>query len=233
MRNGGIDAANSAVQRIIGFLKQRQGELEDLQLETGILGFSSSAQWVIRFPVPVFKVQQNVLLEAKGGANLSGALSALNDTLTSTVLSASVPSDYPIVLAVIVDGAPSDIGLYKDKLEILRRNQWYRSSIKFGFALGENAVSNECIEVLENVIGSSERVIKVPSAARLSVLLEKEICDAISVICCDGMLDSMSDIPIARSASASISSSPVPEQPSAGQTASVELDEDWIYDLVF
>lgn len=232
MRSGSMDSANSAVQRVIGFLKQRQVKSEDVQLEIGVLGFSSSAQWAIRFPVPVSKVQQGVPLNAKGGTNLSSALSFLNDALAGASLLASTPSDYPIVLAVIVDGAPSDIGLYKDSLEVLRRNQWYRNSFKLGFALGDGAASIECIEVLGNVVGSPDRVFKIPSASRLPVALEKEISHAVSAICSNEMLDNVSDISGTEARSTTVPP-PSSEQTNTSQMTDTELNSNWIYELVF
>jgi hypothetical protein len=80
-----------------------------------------------------------------------GAFKALNERLSGSAYGSNV-------IIFITCGEPSDLGLYKDELDVLKRNSSYRQAKRLAFDLVGEGASTECMRVLGEFAGDAANV---------------------------------------------------------------------------
>jgi uncharacterized protein YegL len=170
MRGDRIYAVNAAVRATLQNLKSAQNNAGEFSIE--LLLFSSQAKWMTDQPKSVSEYQFADISDVSGGTNYSKAFQALNERF------GSYPDMTIPLIVFITDGEPSDMGLYREELDILERNSTYNKAISFGFAIGEGATSSECLRVLGEITRNFSRVHSIPN----TVDLVKEMSETLQSI---------------------------------------------------
>ncbi|MCL2187066.1 MAG: VWA domain-containing protein [Treponema sp.] len=157
-----MGAVNTAIREVLPELKGIGGS--DVDLKIACLKFSTGCSWMHPSPVPVDNFQWNNL-SADGFTDFGAACKELSEKMSKDkFLSAPSASVAPAIF-LMSDGEPTDT--YKNGLDALQRNNWFKYAIKVAVAIGDDANAN----VLQEFTGNSEAVIKVHTPEALKKLI--------------------------------------------------------------
>ena len=170
MKGNRIQAVNDAIRNLIPELKKREASNTNAEIRVAILEFSSSANWRTTEPVPVSTFNYNEITFVGGGTNFGKAFSALNSKLSRNEFLKSSAGSYTPLIILMTDGKPSDLALYKEELDILKKNSWFQYATKAGIAIEEGALSPECRKVLLEFTSNESMVLL---AANTNVLAKQ------------------------------------------------------------
>lgn len=170
MKGNRIQAVNDAIRNLIPELKKREASNTNAEIRVAILEFSSSANWRTPEPVPVSAFNYNEITFVGGGTNFGKAFSALNNKLSRTEFLKSSAGSYTPLIILMTDGKPSDLALYKEELDNLKKNSWFQYATKAGIAIEEGALSPECRKVLLEFTSNESMVLL---AANTNVLAKQ------------------------------------------------------------
>lgn len=117
-------------------LKSKQSD--DIECKTGILTFNNHCRWMNG--EELISVEESIAyslhLSPEGVTNVGAALSELNSKLSRRGLFKNGNYIAPVLIFVL-DGHSTDV--YRDALDTLKGNKWFRQSIKIGLAIGSEA----------------------------------------------------------------------------------------------
>lgn len=159
MKGNRIQAVNDAIRNLIPELKKREASNTNAEIRVAIMEFSSNANWRTTEPVPVSSFSYDEITYVGGGTNFGNAFAALNKKLSRNEFLKSSAGSYTPLIILMTDGKPSDWALYKEELEILKQNSWFKYATKAGIAIEEGALSPECRKVLLEFTGNESMVL--------------------------------------------------------------------------
>lgn len=171
MRGARIGAVNDAIRNVLPELKKRERGNTAAEIRIAVLEFSTRANWRTLSPEPVSTFQYRDIENVGGGTNYGTAFAALNEKLSRKQFLNSTAGAYTPLIIFMTDGKPSDMGLYKEELEWLKRNKWFQYSTRAGIAIEEGALSPECKRVLMEFTENDKNVYE----AKNTVILAKQI----------------------------------------------------------
>ena len=171
MKGARIGAVNDAIRNVLPELKKREKGNTSAEIKVAILEFSTNAHWRTLVPEPVSTFQFTDITDVYGGTNYSKAFEKLNEKLSADQFMSSTAGAYTPLIVFMTDGKPSDMGLYRDYLDELKQNKWFRYSTRVGIAIEEGALSPECKRVLTEFTDNEKNVYE----AKNTVVLARQI----------------------------------------------------------
>ncbi len=160
MQGSKIGTVNAAIEEIIPELKDISETNADAQIKIATLTFSRGAKWIVSEPVNVERFRWDYLV-AEGVTDLGAACKELNEKLSKNQFMSDATGSFAPAIFLLSDGEPTDN--YKEELEKLKQNNWFKKAIKVAIAIGEEA--NKL--VLSDFTGSDESVVTVYNTATL------------------------------------------------------------------
>lgn len=171
MRGARIGAVNDAIRNVLPELRKREKGNTSAEIRVALLTFSSDAYWQTLVPQPVWCYEYNDIDWVGGGTNFGKAFAALNEKLSRKQFLKSTAGAYTPLIIFMTDGKPSDIGMYPQELEKLKRNKWFQYATRAGIAIEEGALSPECRKVLLEFTENENNIYE----ARNTMMLAKQI----------------------------------------------------------
>ena len=164
-----IGAVNQAIREVIPEIKELSDGNADAEIKIAVLDFSNGARWITpNGPMEANQLQQIWKnLDSAGGTDLGAACVALKEKLSvSQGFMAEATGSYAPVLFLLSDGQPVDD--WQKGLDELKKNNWYKASIRVALAIGNDADK----DVLEAFTGNSEMVLEVHNSAALIKMIK-------------------------------------------------------------
>lgn len=172
MKGARIGAVNDAIRNLLPELKKREASNTNAEIKVAIMEFSSKANWITPTPQSVSSFVYEDITYVSGGTNFGSAFKSLNEKLSrNAFLSASAGAYTPLII-LLTDGKPSDIALYPEELENLKRNSWFQYATKAGIAIEEGAMTPECKKVLLEFTGQEKMVLEAKNTHMLTKQIE-------------------------------------------------------------
>lgn len=149
-----IGILNSAIEDVLPEVKKISAENADAQIKIAVLEFSDGAFWITPQPVNCNDFEWNYL-SAAGFTSFGDMCCKLNEKLSRNEFMNDVMGSFAPAIFLISDGEPTDN--YKEALNNLRQNNWFKKAVKAAVAIGDDAN----LSVLAEFTGSQESVITV------------------------------------------------------------------------
>lgn len=169
-----IDTSRSMVGKKIGELNTVMEELipeirrvgeADTDVKIAVLTFGTQVRWMYSEPILIEDFEWS-RLRADGVTNMGEAFRELNARMSRNSFLNSPSLSFAPVIFLMTDGYPSDD--YKEALEELRQNSWYKFGLKAALGIGSEA--ND--EMLEEFTGSKDTVVHAYSGGQLAQMIK-------------------------------------------------------------
>jgi uncharacterized protein YegL len=160
-----IGSLNDAIRETVPDLKSLSSTNADAAIKIAVLQFDTDVSWL--FPEPIDS--ENFVwndLTVGGLTSLGAALDELNSKLSKEKFLQEAAGSYAPVIILLSDGCPTDI--YKSSLENIKKNNWFKHSIKIAIAIGNDADKS----VLSEFTGNSEAVLEVHNKTALKKIIK-------------------------------------------------------------
>ncbi|MBQ1398115.1 MAG: VWA domain-containing protein [Clostridia bacterium] len=171
MKGARIGAVNDAIRNVLPELKKREKSSTSAEIKVAILEFSTNARWRTLIPEPVSTFRFTDITDVYGGTNYGKAFEKLNEKPSADQFMSATAGAYTPLIVFMTDGKPSDMGLYHEYLNELKKNKWFRYSTRVGIAIEEGALSPECRRVLTEFTDNEKNVYE----AKNTVVLARQI----------------------------------------------------------
>lgn len=160
-----IGSVNDAIRNVLPLVDEISSENPDAEINIAVLKFSSKVTWMYDEPKAAKDfIWQDV--ETEDLTSLGEACKELSSKLSRNGGFMSSPSGcYAPAIILLSDGGPTDD--FESGLEVLRKNNWYKSAIKIAIAIGDDADK----DVLKEFTGSNEAVITVHNTDALKRMI--------------------------------------------------------------
>ena len=168
MRKQRIGAVNDAIRNLIPELQKRERSNTSAEIKLAILEFSSEAHWRTAEPVPVSRFRYEDITDVSGGTNYGTAFEELNKKMNERQFFNATAGAYAPLIIFMTDGKPTDVGIYPDELEKLKRNKWFQISTRAGIAIAEGALSEKCKEALVKFTENADNIYDAKDTALLA-----------------------------------------------------------------
>ncbi len=168
MKGARIGAVNDAIRNVLPELKKREKGNTSAEIKVAILEFSTNAHWRTLIPEPVSTFQFTDITDVYGGTNYGKVFEKLNEKLSVDQFMSSTAGAYTPLIVFMTDGKPSDMGLYRETLDELKQNKWFRYSTRVGIAIEEGALSADCKRVLTEFTDNEKNVYEAKNTAILA-----------------------------------------------------------------
>ncbi len=159
-----IGSVNDAIRETVPDLKDLSSGNPDAAIKIAAMQFDTDVNWLYPQPIDSEDFQWNDL-QAGGLTSLGSALKELNQKLSKSQFLQEAAGSFAPVIILLSDGGPTDA--YKDALEEIKKNNWFKHAIKIAIAIGNDADKN----VLTDFTGSSESVVEVHNRAMLKAFI--------------------------------------------------------------
>lgn len=159
-----IGTLNQAIEDVIPEICDISENNADAEIKIAVLDFSSGARWVTPYPVPAQDYEWQYL-NASGLTDFGEACKELNEKLSRNAFMSDITGSFAPALFLLSDGAPTDN--YKENLEKLKQNNWFKKAIKVAVAIGEDANR----DVLSEFTGNMEGVLTVHNPEALKKMI--------------------------------------------------------------
>ena len=159
-----IGSVNDAIQETVPDLKDLSSGNPDAAIKIAAMQFDTDVNWLYPQPIDSENFQWNDL-QAGGLTSLGSALKELNQKLSKSQFLQEAAGSFAPVIILLSDGGPTDA--YKDALEEIKKNNWFKHAIKIAIAIGNDADKN----VLTDFTGNSESVVEVHNRAMLKAFI--------------------------------------------------------------
>ena len=171
MRGQRIAQVNYALENIFKELKRK--DMPDAQIKIGIMEFSDEANWVTPQPVLLEDYVFTQIEAQPWVTNYTCAFDKLDEVLRRSQFMNPSLGDYfaPLILFV-TDGEPVDMDEFPKAIERLNHNGWFRKSVKYAIAVGEEAKNEEIGRILASFTGMRENVRFADEGEALCELIE-------------------------------------------------------------
>jgi len=162
-----IGTVNSAIEEVIPHLRDLSFNNADSQIKIAALEFSTEAKWITQVPTEAESFGGWLDLNAGGVTAFGAACAKLNEKLTITEkgFMIEVAGSYAPVILLLSDGGPTDN--YKEELEKLKNNNWFKVAIKIAIAIGDDADKS----VLEEFTGAPEAILEAHDEKTLKKMI--------------------------------------------------------------
>lgn len=169
-----IDTSRSMVGKKIGELNTVMEELipeirrvgeADTDVKVAVLTFGTQVRWMYNEPILIEDFEWS-RLRADGVTNMGEAFRELSARMSRNSFLNSPSLSFAPVIFLMTDGYPSDD--YKEALEELKQNSWYKFGLKAALGIGSEA--ND--EMLEEFTGSKETVVHAYSGGQLAQMIK-------------------------------------------------------------
>lgn len=156
-----IGTLNQAIEDVIPEIREISDDNADAEIKIAVLEFSSGAKWITPFPMPAEDYNWS-FLNASGMTDFGAACSELNEKLSRNAFMSDITGSFAPAIFLLSDGDPTDD--YKESLDELWQNNWFKKSIKVAVAIGDNANT----QLLAKFTGNTESVLTAhnPEALR-------------------------------------------------------------------
>ncbi|OON93399.1 MAG: hypothetical protein ATN31_06325 [Candidatus Epulonipiscioides saccharophilum] len=155
MKGVPIAALNTAMEECTAALRDVAQKNADAKLKIAVLKFSTGCSWVTyNGPESLDDEFCWEHLEAGGVTDIGSALNELNSKLSRNGFLQSMTGALMPIIVFMTDGHPTD--QYELALAEIKKNRWFVSSTKIGFAIGDDAD----LETIASIVGNSEAVIR-------------------------------------------------------------------------
>lgn len=159
-----IGSMNDAIRETVPDLKDLSSENPDAAIKIAALQFNSDISWLYPQPIDSEDFSWNDL-RAGGLTSFGSALRELNTRLSKEQFLQEAAGSYAPVIILLSDGEPTDE--YKQELENIKKNNWFKHAIKIAIAIGNDADKN----MLSEFTGNSEAVIEVHNKQALKAII--------------------------------------------------------------
>lgn len=161
MEGAKIGTLNQAIEDVIPEIREISGDNADAEIKIAVLNFNKGASWITPFPIPAEDYEWE-FLNAGGLTDLGAACKELNEKLSRNAFMSDVTGSFAPAIFLLSDGAPTDE--YKQEIDKLWQNNWFKKAIRCAVAIGEDANK----KVLAEFTGNEESVLTVhnPEALR-------------------------------------------------------------------
>ena len=149
-----ISKLNHAMEECTEALKTLAKSNGDAKLKIAVMEFNSGCRWITSNGPEDMEDFEYEYLESGGLTDIGAALKELNNKMSRHAFLNSMTGALMPVVIFMTDGYATDD--YKDALEEIRKNRWFRRGTKIGFAIGEDPD----VKMISEVVGNSEAVIK-------------------------------------------------------------------------
>lgn len=169
-----IDTSRSMVGKKIGELNTVMEELipeirrvgeADTDVKVAVLTFGTQVRWMYTEPILIEDFEWS-RLRADGVTNMGEAFRELSARMSRNSFLNSPSLSFAPVIFLMTDGYPSDD--YKEALEELKQNSWYKYGLKAALGIGNEA--ND--EMLEEFTGSKDTVVHAYSGGQLAQMIK-------------------------------------------------------------
>ena len=164
MAGAKIGSVNDAIRETIPDLQELSDNNPDAAIKIAALQFDTDARWLYPQPIDSADFRWNDL-QVSGLTSLGLALNTLNEKLSKSQFLQEAAGSFAPVIILLSDGAPTDH--YKDGLENIKKNNWFKHAIKIAIAIGNDADKN----VLAEFTGNNEAVIEVHNRSALKAII--------------------------------------------------------------
>jgi uncharacterized protein YegL len=164
MSGSKIGALNTAIEEVMPELRDLSLSNADAQIKIAAIEFSSGTKWLTSVPVSAEIFCWNYL-DAGGSTDMGAAFHELNTKLSIKEFMHEATGSFAPVLFLLSDGEPTDD--FDGGLDELKKNNWYKHSIKVAIAIGDDANKQKLAEFT----GSMESVIEVHNSAALKKMI--------------------------------------------------------------
>ena len=171
MKGARIGAVNDAIRNVLPELKKREKGNTSAEIKIAILEFSTKANWKTLTPQPLSSFNYEDITYVGGCTNFGNAFHELNEKLSRNGFLNSSTGSYTPLIVLLTDGKPSDVMMYHEELDLLKRNKWFKYATKAGIAIEEGALSPECKRVLMEFTENEKNVYE----AKNTMILAKQI----------------------------------------------------------
>ena len=160
-----IGSVNDAIRETVPDLRDLSDGNPDASIKIAALQFDTDAHWL--YPQPVESSDFHWTdLQIGGLTSLGLALDKLNEKLSKSQFLQEAAGSFAPVIILLSDGEPTDD--YKRGLDNIKKNNWFKHSVKIAIAIGNDADKN----VLTEFTGNSEAVIEVHNRSALKAIIK-------------------------------------------------------------
>jgi len=149
---------NEAIREAIPMLRDVGGS--DAKIKIAALLFSSGCRWMYAEPIPVEDFQWKPV-DTFGVTDFGAACQELAKKMSRKAFLKSPSASVAPAIFLMSDGQPTDE--YKEGLELLNKNSWFKHAIRVALAIGADADDN----VLAEFTGTMEAVTRIYSPEAL------------------------------------------------------------------
>ena len=165
MEGAKIGTLNQAIEDVIPEIRDISQNNADAEIKIAVLEFSSGAKWVTPYPVPAEDFEWQYL-NAVGLTDFGEACRELDEKLSRNTFMSDITGSFAPAVFLLSDGAPTDE--YKENLNKLWNNNWFKKAIKVAVAIGEDANKN----ILAEFTGNIEGVLSVHNPEALKKMIK-------------------------------------------------------------
>lgn len=165
MEGAKIGTLNQAVEDVIPEIRDISQNNADAEIKIAVLEFSSGAKWVTSYPIPAEDFEWQYL-NAVGLTDFGAACKELDEKLSRNSFMSDITGSFAPAIFLLSDGAPTDE--YKENLNKLWTNNWFKKAIKVAVAIGEDANKN----ILAEFTGNIEGVLSVHNPEALKKMIK-------------------------------------------------------------
>lgn len=171
MKGARIGAVNDAIRNVLPELKKKEKGNTAAEIKIAILEFSTDAKWKTPQPCNLSDFNYEDITYVGGCTNFGNAFHELNEKLSRNSFLNSSSGSYTPLIVLLTDGKPTDLMMYREELDELKRNKWFKYATRAGIAIEEGALSPECKKVLTEFTENEKNVYE----AKNTIILAKQI----------------------------------------------------------
>lgn len=161
-----IGSLNSAMEELLLELRSMSDGSVDAEIKIAVLEFSSGCKWNTPGLVSVEAYGDWQTLTASGVTDMGAAFFELDGKLSRKDGYMVSPSGmYAPIIYLMSDGYP--IGDYERGLVQLKKNNWFKASLKIALAIGQDADE----KILEKFTGDRELIVHANTKEQLSKMI--------------------------------------------------------------
>ena len=161
-----ISAVNEAMHDCEEVLREKASDLPESEIKIAALEFSSGAKWITKGGLVALEDFYWNDATAGGVTDLGEALKELDSKLSRSAFLVSETGFSLPVIIFMSDGGPTD-NWKKELKAVTDNNRWFKDSRKVAIAIGYDAD----VEVLKELVGNSEAVIRTNDTEQLKDLI--------------------------------------------------------------
>ena len=163
MRGTKMGELNTVMEELIPEIR-KVGEA-DTEVKVAVLTFSTDVKWMYAEPIAIEDFEWT-RLSASGVTSMGAAFKELSSRMSRNSFLNSPSLSFAPVMFLMTDGYPSDE--YKEGLEALSKNSWYKFGLKAALGIGNEA--ND--DMLAEFTGSKDTVVHAYSGNQLAQMIK-------------------------------------------------------------